>query len=236
LETINIGAPMDVLWMRFSRLASEPDQTLGRLDAGRMLVMINRGDYWQCAYLIPKGQFGAIQANGLDAFRSEIARLSPVLQSRVGEVQSWDDVKLLTVTIDRLRQWCRLGLLCIADAAHAMSPIGGVGINLAIQDAVAAANILAEPLRAGTVTIDHLKQVQMRRKWPTRCTQALQVLIQKRVVGRVLSSRTPITPPWPVRLAQRWPALQRIPARVVGIGFRPEHVQTREVLTRRGPH
>ena len=236
LETINIGAPMDVLWMRFSRLASEPDQTLGRLDAGRMLVMINRGDYWQCAYLIPKGQFGAIQANGLDAFCSEIGRLAPVLQSRVGELQSWDDIKLLTVTIDRLRQWSRPGLLCIADAAHAMSPIGGVGINLAIQDAVAAANILVEPLRAGMVTIDHLKQVQMRREWPTRCTQALQVLIQKRVVSRVLSSRTLIAPLWPLRLAQRWPALQRIPARVVGVGFRPEHVQTREVLTRRGPH
>jgi 2-polyprenyl-6-methoxyphenol hydroxylase-like FAD-dependent oxidoreductase len=138
-------------------------------------------------------------------------------------------IKLLTVTIDRLRQWSRPGLLCIADAAHAMSPIGGVGINLAIQDAVAAANILVEPLRAGMVTIDHLKQVQMRREWPTRCTQALQVLIQKRVVSRVLSSRTPITPPWPVRLAQRWPALQRIPARVVGVGFPTKHVQTREV-------
>jgi 2-polyprenyl-6-methoxyphenol hydroxylase-like FAD-dependent oxidoreductase len=227
---IDIGAPMDVLWLRISRQGSDPDQTFGRLEAGRMLVLINRGDYWQCAYVIPKGGFGAIQAGGLEAFRSGIARLLPFLQDRVGELRDWSDIKLLTVAVDRLRRWHRPGLLCIADAAHAMSPIGGVGINLAVQDAVAAANILVDPLRTGTVTARHLEQVQRRREWPTRLTQGLQVLIQKRVVGRVLTGREPIRPPWPLRLAQVWPRLQRLPARVVGLGFRPEHVRTSEII------
>lgn len=229
LEVINIGAPMDVLWMRISRHSSDPDQTFGRIEAGRMFVMINRGDYWQCAFVIPKGTFEAIQANGLEAFRADIVRLAPYLQSRVAELASWDDIKLLTVTIDRLRQWYRPGFLAIGDAAHAMSPVGGVGINLAIQDAVAAANILAAPLRARSITVEDLRKVQKRREWPTRLTQSLQVAIQDRVIRSVLSSTTPLAPPWPVRLAQRWPALQRIPARLVGIGFRPEHVRTGEI-------
>ena len=178
--------------------------------------------------MIPKGSFEDIQQKGLDAFRAEIARLAPHLSDRVGELANWDDVKLLTVTIDRLREWHRPGLLCIGDAAHAMSPVGGVGINLAIQDAVAAANILAEPLRAGSIRMDHLRQVQRRRELPTRLTQALQVLIQSRFIGRVLSETAPISPPWPLRLAQRWPAVRRLPARIVGVGFRPEHVRTPE--------
>jgi 2-polyprenyl-6-methoxyphenol hydroxylase-like FAD-dependent oxidoreductase len=191
--------------------------------------MINRRDYWQCAFVIRKGTFEAIQSNGLEAFRSEIAKLSPFLHDRVGELGSWSDVKLLTVEVDRLRRWYRSGLLCIGDAAHAMSPVGGVGINLAIQDAVAAANILTEPLRSGSVSLDLLKRVQKRRELPTRWTQALQVFIQDRVISRVLSSTSDLTPPWPIRLAQRLPILQRIPARLVGVGFRPEHVQTLEL-------
>lgn len=229
LKVINIGAPMDVLWMRISRQPSDPDQSLGRIESGRMFVMINRHDYWQCAYVIPKGAFSTIQQKGLDAFRSDIVRLCPNLHDRVGELKKWDDIKLLTVAVDRLQQWYRPGLLCIGDAAHAMSPIGGVGINLAIQDAVAAANILAEPLRVGFATLEHLRQVQRRREPPTRLTQRLQVFIQDRVVSRVLSTNAPVSPPWLLRLAQRWPVLQRIPARIVGIGFRPEHIQTPDV-------
>jgi 2-polyprenyl-6-methoxyphenol hydroxylase-like FAD-dependent oxidoreductase len=225
LEVINLGAPMDVLWMGISRQPSDPDQTFGRIEPGRMFVTINRGDYWQCAYVIPKGTFQTIERNGLEAFRADIARLAPHLGPRVGELASWDDVKLLTVAVDRVRQWYRPGFLCIADAAHAMSPIGGVGINLAIQDAVAAANILAGPLRSGSLETDHLRQVQRRREWPTRLTQGLQVFLQDRLISRVLASRASVSPPWPVRLAQAWPLLQRIPARLVGLGFRPEHVQ-----------
>jgi 2-polyprenyl-6-methoxyphenol hydroxylase-like FAD-dependent oxidoreductase len=226
LEVMSLGAPMDVLWMRISRHSSDPDQTFGRVEAGRMLVMINRRDYWQCAFVIPKGSFDEIQRNGLEAFRADIVGLAPYLQDRVGELGAWDDIKLLTVAVDRMRQWYRPGFLCIGDAAHAMSPIGGVGINLAIQDAVAAANILAAPLRAGSITVDHLRAVQRRREWPTRMTQSLQLLVQNRLIRSVLNSKAPIAPPWPVQLAQRWPVLQRIPARLVGVGFRPEHVRT----------
>jgi 2-polyprenyl-6-methoxyphenol hydroxylase-like FAD-dependent oxidoreductase len=226
LEVINVGAPIDVLWMRISRLPTDGNQTFGRIEAGRMLVMINRGEYWQCAFVIPKGAFEAVQRNGLDALRADIARLSPYLQGRVGELGSWDDIKLLTVRVDRLRKWHRPGFLSIGDAAHAMSPVGGVGINLAIQDAVATANILALTLRAGAATPDDLQRVQKRRELPTRLTQALQVCIQDRLISRVLSSTGQITPPWPLRLAQQSPILRRVPARLVGMGFRPEHVQT----------
>jgi 2-polyprenyl-6-methoxyphenol hydroxylase-like FAD-dependent oxidoreductase len=229
LEVISLGAPMDVLWMRISRPPSDPGETFGRVESGRMLVMINRGDYWQCAFVIPKGNFDTLQKNGLEAFRADMVELAPYLRDRVGELRSWDDIKLLTVAVDRLRQWYRPGFLCIGDAAHAMSPIGGVGINLAIQDAVAAANILADPLQARRVTVDHLRNVQGRREWPTHLTQSLQVLIQDRLIRRVLNGTAPIAPPWPIRLAQRWKVLQRVPARLVGVGFRPEHVQTPEV-------
>ena len=224
LETIDLGAPMDVLWMRLSRLPTDPAQTLGRLDAGRILVMLNREEYWQCAFVIPKGGFDQIR-QGLPAFRREIARLAPHLGDRVGELDDWTDIKLLTVAVDRLRVWHRPGLLCIGDAAHAMSPIGGVGINLAIQDAVAAANILVPRLLQGAPGENDLQAVQHRREFPTRATQRLQLLAQNRVIGHVLQSTGKLSPPLAVQLVGRWPLLRRIPARLIGIGFRPEHVR-----------
>ena len=226
LEVTNLGAPMDVLWMRLSRRSSDPGQTLGRVDAGRIFVMLNRGDYWQCAYVIPKGGFDQIRQSGLTAFRGEIGRLAPYLSDRVGELADWSDIKLLTVAVDRLRVWHRPGLLCIGDAAHAMSPIGGVGINLAIQDAVAAANVLASRLRQGPPGEDDLQAIQRRREFPTRATQQLQLFIQNRVIGRVLKSTGQLSPPLALRLLGQWPLLRRIPARLLGLGFRPEHVMS----------
>ena len=225
LESVDLGAPMDVLWMRLSRHPTDPEQTLGRVDAGRILVMLDRGDYWQCAFVIPKGGFDQIRAGGLTNFRAEIVRLAPYLGDRIGELADWSDIRLLTVAVDRLLVWHRPGLLCIGDAAHAMSPIGGVGINLAIQDAVAAANILAPRLLKGGVTEDDLQRVQRRREFPTRATQRLQVFLQNRVIGRVLQSTGKLSPPLPIRLLGRWPWLRRIPARLIGLGFRPEHVR-----------
>jgi 2-polyprenyl-6-methoxyphenol hydroxylase-like FAD-dependent oxidoreductase len=225
LEIIDLGAPMDALWLRLSRRPSDPDQTFGRIDAGRILAMIDRGDYWQCAYVIPKGAADEIRQRGLPSLRDEIAMLIPFARDRVGELGDWRDIKLLTVRVDRLRQWYRPGLLCIGDAAHAMSPIGGVGINLAVQDAVAAANILASPLRQGAVATDHLHALQRRRELPTRLTQGLQVFLQDRVISRVLTSPQQPSLPLLLKLMRRWPFLRRIPARVVGIGFRPEHVK-----------
>jgi 2-polyprenyl-6-methoxyphenol hydroxylase-like FAD-dependent oxidoreductase len=224
LEVEDIGAPMDVLWMRLSRRESDGAEALGRIDAGKMFVMIDRGDYWQCAYVIGKGAAEQVRAAGIEAFRAAIVSVAPMMQDRVAELRSFDDVKLLTVKIDRLAQWHRPGLLCIGDAAHAMSPVGGVGVNLAVQDAVAAANLLAAPLRSGTVSEAELAAVQRRRSFPTRMTQRLQVFIQENVLSRVLTSRGTISPPWPVRLISRCPLLQRIPARLVGLGIRPEHV------------
>ena len=226
LEVMDIGAPMDALWMRLSRKEGDPPQTFGHIDAGKMLVMLNRDDYWQCAFLIPKGGFEEIQQKGLAALRKEIADLSPDMKDRVDELRDWRDVSLLTVKVDRLKQWHLPGLLCIGDAAHAMSPVGGVGINLAIQDAVAAANILATKLRDGTVDESDLQAVQHRRMFPTRATQALQVFVQNRIIRRVLASTKPMKAPWPVKLMRRWPALRRILPRIVGVGFRPEHVKT----------
>jgi 2-polyprenyl-6-methoxyphenol hydroxylase-like FAD-dependent oxidoreductase len=228
-SVLNLGAPMDVLWMRMSRHPTDPEQTFGRFDSGRILVFLNRDEYWQTAYVIPKGKTDELRQQGLPAFRQELVRLAPFLQDRVAELRDWDDIKLLTVTVDRLNRWFRPGLLCIGDAAHAMSPIGGVGINLAIQDAVATANILGERLRHGTVSLSDLQAVQRRRTLPTRATQRMQVIVQNNVIRRVLSRTKPITPPWPVKLLGRWKVLQRIPARVVGMGFRPEHVRTPEV-------
>src|SRR6516165_4053241 len=225
LERVDLGAPMDVLWMRLSRRPSDPEQTLGRVGAGRFLVMLNRGDYWQCAFVIPKGGFDQIRQRGLADFRAEIARLAPYLGDRVGELAGWPDIKLLTVAVDRLRVWHRPGLLCIGDAAHAMSPVGGVGINLAIQDAVAAANILAPRLLKGAPGENDLQAVQHRREFPTRATQRLQLLVQNRVIGHVLQSTGKLSPPLAVQLVGRWPLLRRIPARLIGIGFRPEHVR-----------
>jgi 2-polyprenyl-6-methoxyphenol hydroxylase-like FAD-dependent oxidoreductase len=229
LPVQDIGAPMDVLWMRLSRKPADPEQTLGRIIAGTLFVTLNRGDYWQCAYVIPKGGIEAIRKDGLARFRALIVQVAPFFADRVEQLADWDQVKLLTVAVDRLTQWHRPGLLCIGDAAHAMSPIAGVGINLAIQDAVAAANILAEPLRAGTPDESVLAKVQARRMLPTRLTQGLQVAIQSRIIANVLRSRGNIRPPWLVRLFGRTPLLQRIPARIFGVGFRPEHVRTPDV-------
>jgi 2-polyprenyl-6-methoxyphenol hydroxylase-like FAD-dependent oxidoreductase len=226
----DLGAPIDVLWMRLSRRSSDGAEPLGRMGAGKILVMIDRGDYWQCAYVIHKGGYDEIKARGIEAFRSAIVEIAPVMHDRVQELKSFDDISLLTVKVDRLREWYRPGLLCIGDAAHAMSPIGGVGINLAIQDAVAAANRLAGPLQTGAISTDALADVQRRRTFPTRATQRMQLLIQDNVLSRVLGSREAPSPPWPVRLLGRCPVLQRIPARLVGIGFRPEHIRTPDVL------
>ncbi|MEZ0171067.1 FAD-dependent oxidoreductase [Microvirga sp. TS319] len=225
LPVIDIGAPMDVLWLRVSKLPSDPTNLLGHIEAGRMLVMLDRGDYWQCAYLIPKGTFETVRQDGIDAFRRNLASLAPFLGARTEEIRGWDDIRLLTVTVDRLTQWSRPGLLCIGDAAHAMSPIGGVGINLAIQDAVATANLLGPSLKKGTPAPETLALVQKRRELPTRLTQGLQVLIQKRLIDPVLKTTGPVSAPWLLRVLAGVPWLRRLPARLIGIGFRPEHVR-----------
>jgi len=226
LSVKNLGAPIDVLWMRLPKSPGDPSQSAGRINYGRMLVMLDRGDYWQCAYVIRKGGFEAIRERGIECFRDEVVRIAPFLRDRVAELREWDDAKLLTVMVDRLERWWRPGLLCIGDSAHAMSPIGGVGINLAIQDAVAAANILAQPLRDRTLSDADLQAVQRRRSLPTRLTQGMQVAVQERVLDRVLGSDKPIAAPWPLRLFNCLPWLARIPARLIGVGFRPEHVRS----------
>lgn len=229
LPVKDFGAPMDVLWFRLSRKPDDPAQTMGRFDIGRIFISINRGDYWQCGFVIPKGQFEEVRRQGLEAFREKVAQLAPYAKDRVVELRTWDDVKLLTVRVDRLIEWYRPGLLCIGDAAHAMSPVGGVGINLAIQDAVAAANILAGPLRAGRPSVEELEGVQKRREFPTRVTQWIQVAVQRRIIARVLDETKPFKPPFVVRMIGKFPLLQRIPARLIGIGIRPEHVNIPEV-------
>jgi len=228
LKVTDLGAPMDVLWLRISRRETDPSLSLGHAEPGVFFVMINRQDYWQCGYVIAKGAFDDIQKRGIAQFREDIVRLAPFFRDRVSELRDWNDVSLLTVKVDRLEKWWRPGLLCIGDAAHAMSPIGGVGINLAIQDAVAAANVLGEKLIRGEITASDLQAVQRRRTFPTRATQKLQVLVQNRVVRRVLTSQHPLAVPWPVKLMQHFPSLRRLPARVIGIGFRPEHIHTPE--------
>jgi 2-polyprenyl-6-methoxyphenol hydroxylase-like FAD-dependent oxidoreductase len=227
LEVLNLGAPIDVLWMRISRRPDDPPRTFGRVQPGAFMVLLDRGDYWQCAYVISKGGAEALRTEGIESFRTKLLEVAPFFRDRVQELKSWDDVKLLTVAVDRLKRWYRPGLLCIGDAAHAMSPIGGVGINLAIQDAVAAANILCEKLREGKVPVELLAKVEERRLFPTRAMQAVQVFAQNRIINPVLQSRAPIRSlPWPLKLLNSWPFLRRIPARVVGLGFRPEHIQT----------
>lgn len=229
LEVMDIGAPIDVLWMRLSRQGSDPAETLGRVDMGQFFITINRGDYWQCAFVIGKGEMEVWKARGIETLRETIAKLAPVMADRVGELRSWDDVKLLTVKVDRLRDWSREGLLCIGDAAHAMSPVGGVGINLAIQDAVAAANRLAPPLLERRLTAGDLRAVQARRMFPTRITQAVQVFAQNNVISPALRASGPVSPPWPLKLLGLFPYLRRIPGRAVGMGVRPEHVKTGHV-------
>jgi len=226
LKSDDYGAPMDVLWFRVTHKDGDETDAFGHVEAGKMLVMLNRGDYWQCAFVIPKGGIEEVKAKGLDAFRAGVLDMSPFLGDRVGELKSWDDVKLLSVTVDRLRKWWRPGLLCIGDAAHAMSPIGGIGINMAVQDAVAAANRLAAPLKAGTVTDDDLRAIEERRTLPVRFTQWLQLTIQKRLISRVLASKQQPKPPLIFKLVGMLPWLQRVPARLLGIGIRPEHVRT----------
>jgi 2-polyprenyl-6-methoxyphenol hydroxylase-like FAD-dependent oxidoreductase len=227
LEVEEVGAPMDVLWLRLAKLPEDPHDTFGYIRDGRILALIDRGDYWQCAYVIPKGTLGELKARGLQAFREQIGKTVPFLTDRVNELTAWEDIRLLTVRVNRLRQWFRPGLLCIGDAAHAMSPIGGVGINLAIQDAIAVANILGPRLvDGGVVRVGDLLRVQRRREFAAKMTQALQVFIGQQIVGRVLANeRSPLLG-WLPTIARRLPFLSRIPARLVGLGFRPEHVET----------
>ena len=226
LRIEELGAPMDVLWFRLARRPEDAVGGLGRFTAGRLFIMLNRGEYWQCGFVIAKGTIDEIRQAGLEAFRAEVASLAAVPRDRVSDIRSWDDVKLLTVLVDRLPTWYRSGLLCLGDAAHAMSPVGGVGINLAIQDAVAAANILAAPLRDGSLSLEHLQQVQRRRLPATRIVQRLQILVQDRIVTPVLGSRArKLSVPLALRLLVRIPLLRRIPGRLVGMGVRPEHVR-----------
>src|SRR6201993_89296 len=224
LEQREFGVPIDVLWMRISKRKGDPKQTLGFFQHGKLLVLLDRDDYWQCGFVIPKGQLDEIQARGLRQFQDEIVSFAAFLRDRVAELDDWSKIKLLTVQINRLRDWCRDGLLCIGDSAHAMSPAGGVGINLAIQDAVATANLLAEKLRTGPVSAADLRKVQQRREWPAVVIQYMQVLVHKYVVtGRQTweGANLPLLP----RLLKHFPILRQIPARLVGIGPRPEHFQ-----------
>lgn len=223
------GAPMDVLWFRLSRKLHDPIDPMGRFDIGRIFIMLNRGEYWQCGFVIAKGSLSEVHAKGLEAFRDSVAALAPFTADRVHELREWDLTKLLTVQVDRLRRWYRPGLLCIGDAAHAMSPVAGVGINLAIQDAVATANLLSSALRDNRLTVEDLHRVQARRAWPTKLTQRVQLMIQNRVIKPVLTTSARLRSPAPLRLIARFPFLQRFPARLIGLGFRPEHIRTSAV-------
>jgi 2-polyprenyl-6-methoxyphenol hydroxylase-like FAD-dependent oxidoreductase len=230
LAVEDVGAPIDALWMRLSKRPDDDETAaFGNIRGGRIFVMFDRGDYWQCAYVIRKGGFDELKRAGLEAFQEGIAQVVPLFRDRVHELASWDDVKLLTVKIDRLSQWHRPGLLCIGDAAHAMSPVGGVGINLAIQDAVAAANILAGPLQHGAPSVAELHAVQRRRELPTRLTQAVQVFVQNQVLSPALKKHPSRGMSLVLALMRKYPKLRRIPARVVGIGIRPEHVRSPEI-------
>jgi 2-polyprenyl-6-methoxyphenol hydroxylase-like FAD-dependent oxidoreductase len=225
-EVENFGVPMDVIWTRVPKEPGDPEQALGNLNDGKILIMIDRRSYWQCAFIIPKGSFESLKAQGLAAFRESLVRVAPIVAGRVDAIDDWSKVSLLEVRVDRLKQWHRPGVLCIGDAAHAMSPIGGVGINLAIQDAVAAANRLAQPLLAGGVTDHDLAAVQARRTFPTVVTQAFQVFVQDRAVEPVLRGEVVDRPPLIFRLFEEFPLLRRLPARLIGIGVRPEHIRT----------
>lgn len=225
LVPTELGAPMDVLWFRLPRRDSDPGEAFGRAEPGQILVLLNRGDYWQCGYVIAKGSASRLMAKGIGSLRERVGRLAPFLEDRVDELASFDDVSLLTVAVNRLPRWHKPGLLCIGDAAHAMSPIGGVGINLAIQDAIAAANTLAAPLSSGEVLGEEvLAQVQRRRERPTKIIQAIQLALQKNVISRVLAGTGKVKPPWLLRLFVRFPALRRLPAALIGLGVQREHI------------
>jgi 2-polyprenyl-6-methoxyphenol hydroxylase-like FAD-dependent oxidoreductase len=228
----DVGAPMDVLWFHLSQKESDPHETLGRVAAGIFLILLNRDTYWQAGYVIAKGGLDKLREEGIEKLRQNIVQVSPFLEDRVQELKSFDDVKLLTVKVDRLEKWHREGFLCIGDCAHAMSPVGGVGINLAIQDAVATANILWKPLSEDSVSDADLAKVQERRTYPTRMTQRLQVLIQNNVVKPTLESTKPLKPPVAAKLLNVFPALRGLPAGIMGIGFRPEHIHSPEVKTK----
>src|SRR5947209_13148364 len=234
LELEEIGAPMDVLWFRAGKRGEESESVFARVERGRMMVTFDRGDYWQCAYVIPKGEYDAVKARGLDALRDDIVRMAPVLRSGIAEVKSWDDVKLLTVAINRLKRWAQPGLLCIGDAAHAMSPVGGVGVNLAVQDAVATANLLATRLATGRPSEHELDAVQKRREFPVRMTQAMQVAVQNNLISVALQpGQGPLRPPLFAKLINAVPWLQGFTARFIGLGVRPEHVRSPEAAVHR---
>jgi 2-polyprenyl-6-methoxyphenol hydroxylase-like FAD-dependent oxidoreductase len=215
--------PIDVLWLRLSRQNSDPENGLGYINYGRLLVLINRIDYFQIAYIIAKDTFSQVQQAGLPAFQQSIARIVPFLADRVAEIDSWDKVKLLTVQVNRLQQWSSPGLLCIGDAAHAMSPVGGIGINIALQDAVATANMLSEALRTNSLTPHHLIQVQQYREKVVRRTQAFQVFAH-RILNRVLLNPGPVHAPLIVRFILHIPGFKYLTARMIGIGVQPEHI------------
>jgi 2-polyprenyl-6-methoxyphenol hydroxylase-like FAD-dependent oxidoreductase len=227
LEVASFGVPSDVLWMKLSHQPDDPPYTMGHGGPRQGFVMIDRGDTWQCGYVVRKGSFADVRALGIDAFRATVAALSPLPADRMQEIQTWDDVHLLSIRIDRLKRWWRPGLICIGDAAHAMSPIGGVGVNLAIQDAVAAANILATPLYRGQLSDKHLAAVESRRGFPTRATQKLQLMMRRGRRKRDVDDTSRSSPPSFMRGIARWPVLAHLAGRLIGLGFRPEHVRSR---------
>jgi 2-polyprenyl-6-methoxyphenol hydroxylase-like FAD-dependent oxidoreductase len=229
MNVIDLGAPIDVFWFRVPKQRGPKNETTGIVASGRIIALIDRGDYWQCAYVFAKGQAGQVRARGLDAFRDEIARIAPPIAGQVAAIRSWDEVRLLTVALDRLETWHKPGFLVIGDAAHAMSPIGGVGINVAVQEAVAAANNLAGPMAEGRDLDPLLPRVEKRRRLAVRAIQGFQRAAQKRIIEPLLANpEAPVRPPLPIRLLGRFPLLRRIPAAFIGFGIRPEHIRSPE--------